>query len=137
VAEVRNIHGIGRYIDGTASGEVFVDFGEIDDNRYVQFRDFIADTREAGDDPYEDDEAKLAQLLRFVEDVERATGGSFDTARLVPEDLFPDHIRDWSEEAYVLPQEISNCVDWAKFADRCRDSYTAVPLGDDTVLVKV
>jgi hypothetical protein len=38
VAEVRNIHGIGRYIDGTASGEVFVDFGEIDDNRYVQFR---------------------------------------------------------------------------------------------------
>jgi hypothetical protein len=100
-------------------------------------RDFIADTREAGDDPYEDDEAKLAQLLRFVEDVERATGGSFDTATLVPEDLFPDYIRDWAEEAYGLPQEISNCVDWTKFADRCRDSYTAVPLGDDTVLVKV
>lgn len=35
---IRNIHGQGRYIHGDATGEVFVDFGEIGDNRYVRFR---------------------------------------------------------------------------------------------------
>lgn len=38
MAQVRNVHGQGRYIDGTATGEVFVDFGEIRDNRYVRIR---------------------------------------------------------------------------------------------------
>jgi len=36
MAKVRNIHGQGRYIDGVSTGEVFVDFGEIKDNRYVR-----------------------------------------------------------------------------------------------------
>jgi hypothetical protein len=54
VAEVRNIHGIGRYIDGTASGEVFVDFGEIGHPRHVRINGRqIWDTAEPGTPDYQ------------------------------------------------------------------------------------
>jgi hypothetical protein len=38
MAEIRNIHGQGRFVDGRATGETFVDFGEVADNRYVRVR---------------------------------------------------------------------------------------------------
>ncbi len=38
MAQVRNIHGQSRYGLSEATGEVFVDFGEPGDDRYVRFR---------------------------------------------------------------------------------------------------
>jgi hypothetical protein len=38
MAQVRNIQGQSSYVDGVATGEVFVDFGEIEHNRYVRIR---------------------------------------------------------------------------------------------------
>lgn len=38
MAEIRNIHGQGRYIDGNTIGEVLVDFGEPWHGRFVRFR---------------------------------------------------------------------------------------------------
>lgn len=38
MGKIRNIHGQGRYIQGDATGETFVDFGEIGDDRYVRVR---------------------------------------------------------------------------------------------------
>lgn len=38
MAKIRNVHGRGRFVQGTATGEVFVDFGEPGDNRYVRIR---------------------------------------------------------------------------------------------------
>lgn len=40
---VRNVHGQGRFIDGVATGETFVDFGRPQDNRYVRVRVFAAE----------------------------------------------------------------------------------------------
>jgi hypothetical protein len=114
--------------------EIFA--GEVND-RIHQLKEEIDEAHENGDDhdALEDLTRERDQLVAFRDEVELRTGDHFDSATIVPEDLFTEHARSWAEGVADI-DFLAPFVDWDCFADSLKDGYTELEFGDDTVYVK-
>jgi hypothetical protein len=84
----------------------------------------------------EDLTAERDELTAFRDEVEQTTGVDFSNARIVPADLFTDHIRGEAEEAGMVDADLAGYVDWTRLAQHCKQDYKPLTFGDDEVWVR-
>lgn len=104
----------------------------------VDIQTRLAYLEACGDALEKDDIAERDQLRAFRDEVARLTGGPFDRACIVPDDLLADHLREEAEENGTVPASIAPYVEWGILAQACRASGEFRPLGfgDDPVWVR-
>lgn len=104
-------------------------------DRIETLKGVIREAQQEGDDPFAEDEAELAALIEFRNEVQRTTGNHFDEATIVPEDEFRDWARDWAHGIGDF-EFLDKCVRWEEFAEDLKGDYTALDFGDDLVYVR-
>lgn len=97
----------------------------------------IREAQQDGLEPVEEDVAEANQLIDFRDEVQRITDDHFDSATIVPDDLFADHIREWAEEAYAVAPDIGIYVDWTRFAAGQYERFQQADFGNDVVWVQL
>lgn len=97
----------------------------------------IREAQQNGEEPDDDAVAECDALIGFRADVESRGGGLFETARIVPDDLFEHYVEDYAVEIGLVDESMTSYVDWEKFGDAHKgDGWMALDFGDDLVYVK-